>query len=263
MRLLRFALAFGGSLSLACSGGDDPNATNPTSTLGPDDTSGSADGSTTAAEGTSAGSQSGTGSTTDEPPADSSSGDETSGSSTGEPCPVGTETCSCDDMGGCEGELICVDGSTCLPAQCDGDLFEPNDDEDGAYFLGMVDDTDSNGGIVSASLHHPGDVDWFSYQGDDDFLANVDPARELVSSDAVRLCKFLECDNGLANTEFECPGGSEYAFSPQGRPGCCAMGGIALPDLNCTDVTEDNAMVYLRIDQPADSCVTYSVSYHY
>lgn len=258
----RFVALLGGSLLLACSGGDTSSTPTSTSaTLG--DSGESGDPAETSSSTTSGvGSQSGTGSTTDEPPADSSSGDPT-GTSTGEPCPVGTENCPCDEMGGCEGELICVSDSTCLPAQCDGDLFEPNDDEDSAYFLGMIDDSDSNGGIVSASLHHPGDVDWFSYQGDDDFLSNVDPARELVSSGDVRLCKFLECDNGLAQTEFECPGNSQYAFSPGGRPGCCAMGGIELPDLNCADVTEDNAMVYLRIDEPDDACVTYSVSYHY
>jgi hypothetical protein len=67
----------------------------------------------------------------------------------------------------------------------------------------------------------------------------------------------------LAETEFECPAGTQYALSTMARPGCCATDAIALPDLNCAGDTEDNATVYIRVDQPEAACVTYSVSYHY
>ncbi|MEX1362000.1 MAG: hypothetical protein AB1Z98_02675 [Nannocystaceae bacterium] len=247
------------ALTLACSGGD-ANTSTSASSVGPG-------GSTTDPDPGSSGStssgspQTSSGTTTDDPPGDGSGTTDASDTSTDDGCIPGTEGCSCD-AGACDTDLICL-GDTCVALQCDGDVFEANDDESTAYFLGMIDDDDDNGGIVSASLNYPGDVDWFSYQGDDDFLSNVDPARELVSSAGLRLCKFIECDNGLENTVFECPAGTDYAFSPEGRVGCCSSGGIALDDLNCSGVTEDNAMVYLRIDQPAEDCVTYSVSYHY
>lgn len=250
-------------LALAgCAAGDPMNTSGPDlggsstgSTVGSSD--GDEPGSTTAAT---AGSSDGSSSSGPGPIDGSSTTDEPADTSTGS-CAPGTEGCPCD-AGACEGELVCL-GDVCQAAQCDGDVFEPNDDEASATDLGMVSDNDASGGIVSASLHHPGDVDWYRYQGDDDITGNVDPARELVSSAGVRLCKFLECDNGLAETEFECPAGTQYALSPMARPGCCASDGIALPDLNCTGVTEDNAMVYIRVDQPEEACVTYSVAYHY
>ncbi|MCH9688013.1 MAG: hypothetical protein K0V04_41670, partial [Deltaproteobacteria bacterium] len=124
-------------------------------------------------------------------------------------------------------------------------------------------DNDDNGGVVSASLHTPGDVDWYQYQGDDDVTGNVNPEREVVASAGLRLCKFLECNVGLDETEFECPVGTQYGLSPMGRAGCCAEGGVALPDLNCTGTFDDSATVYIRVDAPERPCVTYSVAYHY
>lgn len=191
---------------------------------------------------------------------DDASGDDTS-SSTGPDCQPGTESCPCD-AGGCAGSLVCV-GDVCQAAECDGDVFEPNDDEASAEYLGEINDNDNNGGVVSASLHSPIDVDWFSYHGDDDITGNVNPEREVVSSAGLRLCKFLECDNGLAQTTVECPAGTDYALSPMARPGCCANGDVPLPDLDCDGTTNDSAMVFIRIDEPAEDCVTYSVAYHY
>jgi hypothetical protein len=193
--------------------------------------------------------------------------DDTGSSTTADPtgttddgCPLGSDGCPCN-AGVCDGNLGCL-GGTCQTV-CEPDVFEPNDEEAAATDLGEINDNDSNGGIVSASLHHAGDVDWYRYAGDDDITGNVDPARELVASGNVRICKFIECDNGLAQTDFDCPPGTQYALSTMARPGCCATGGIALDDLNCTGVTEDNATVYIRIDQPEPACVSYSVSYHY
>ncbi len=246
----------------ACPGGEaDPATSGPS--VG-SSTSGATDDGPESAEGSTSIDSVGATSSTGPGPADSTGDPTTDGdadSSSGEECIVGTEGCPCD-ADTCEGELVCV-GDLCQQAQCEGDVFEDNEDESTATFLGEINDNDGNGGIVSASLHFPGDVDWFSYQGDDDFTANVDPAREVVSAADVRMCKFIECDNGLSETEFECPAGTDYALSPMARPGCCATGDIELPDLNCTGVSEDNAMVYIRIDMPAEDCVPYSVSYHY
>ncbi|MEM9456613.1 MAG: hypothetical protein AAGF11_20715 [Myxococcota bacterium] len=178
-------------------------------------------------------------------------------------CTPGAEGCPCD-ADTCMDDLTCVDG-TCQGVRCDPDVFEDNEDEDNAYNLGDITSSDGDGSVVSASIS-PGDADWFRYHGEDIVSGNVDPARELVAAAPVRMCKFLECDNGLDMTEFECPDNAEYALSPMARPGCCitaSRGGIELPDLNCTDVVGDDATVYLRVDNVESGCVSYSVSYHY
>lgn len=249
-------------VSLACSSGQTSSTSGPglgESSTGAEDTGGRGSSTTTGvAEGTGDGET--RGSSSDGGPPGTSSSDGGPPTTTDEGCPPGSEGCPCS-AGVCDGDLVCLEG-TCQVV-CDEDVFEPNDDEAAASDLGEINDNDGNGGVLSASLHHAGDVDWYRYYGNDDITGNVDPTRELVSSGTVRLCKFLECDNGLAETEIECPAGTQYALSTMARPGCCASSGFALPDLNCTGVTEDNATVYLRVDQPEPACATYSVSYHY
>jgi len=177
-------------------------------------------------------------------------------------CALGTAGCPCDE-GACEGALLCTN-DVCERESCDPDRFEPNDDEATATDLGRIDDLDSSGGTVEGSLDSDSDVDWYRYAGDDDIGSVVDPARTLVASAGIRMCKFFECDNGLAQTEFDCPDGADYALSSMARPGCCSTSGeIALPELNCADVSEDNAAVYIRIDLPEQVCTTYELSYHY
>lgn len=259
MRRARPSFVAIGLLSLACSSGQTGPGPGPglgdssTGTSGSDDRGESS--TTAVAEGTGDGETGGSSG----PPGTSSS-DGGLASTTDEGCPPGSEGCPCN-AGVCDGDLACLEG-TCQVV-CEEDVFEPNDDEAAASDLGEINDNDGNGGVLSASLHHAGDVDWFRYYGNDDITGNVDPTRELVASGALRLCKFLECDNGLAETEFECPAGTQYALSTMARPGCCSSDGFALADLNCNGVTEDNATVYIRLDQPEPACVTYSVSYHY
>jgi hypothetical protein len=264
MRRVRTSFAAIGLLSLAssaCSSGQTSGTGGPGPSDGSTGTSTSelAESTTTAIpDGTGTG-EPGEGSSSGAPPSGSSSSDG-GPASTDEGCPPGSDGCPCS-AGICDGDLACID-DTCQVA-CDGDVFEPNDDEASAVDLGEINDNDGNGGVLSASLHHAGDVDWYFYTGNDDITGNVDPARALVASGGLRLCKFLECDNGLAETEFECPPGTQYALSTMARPGCCANDGFGLEDLNCTGVIEDNATVVLRVDQPEPACVTYSISYHY
>jgi hypothetical protein len=218
-------------------------------------------GTTAVAEGEGEGSSESSGGSVLDGTSSGGSSDDGHTSTTDGGCPLGSEGCPCN-AGICESDLSCLE-DTCQSSECDGDVFEPNDVEAEATDLGEINDNDGNGGVVSGSLHLAGDVDWFRYSGNDDVTGNVDPERELVASGGLRLCKFIECGNGLAETEFECPVGTQYALSTMARPGCCASDGIALPDLNCTGVTEDNSTVYIRLDQPDAACVTYAVSYHY
>lgn len=249
-------------LSPACSSGQPTTATGPglgESSSGTEATDDRGDSSTTVVAGGTGDGETSSSSDGGPPPSTSSS-DGGLGSTTDDGCAPGSEGCPCS-AGVCDGDLVCLEG-TCQVV-CTEDLYEPNDDEAAATDLGEINDNDGNGSVLSASLHHAGDVDWFRYYGNDDVTGNVDPARELVASGALRLCKFLECDNGLMETEFECPVGTQYALSTMARPGCCSSNGFALADLNCNGVTEDNSTVYIRVDQPEPACVTYSISYHY
>ncbi len=214
----------------------------------------SASGSTTTAPTASTSSTTGTASTT---PAGST---ESSGEGSG--CPLATLGCPCDEET-CSDGLVCAGGLCEPPAACDDDLLEPNDEESMPTLLGEISDDDDDGGSIFGTLAGPGDVDWYRYTGDDDILSNVDPARFVKSTGGVRLCKFAECEGGVADTQIECPAETEAATSPLGRPGCCAPMGVALGDANCSGVIEDNMQVFIRVDQAQDACTAYELIYHF
>jgi hypothetical protein len=237
------------------SSGDDPTAATMTSTP----------------EETSTGPSSTTVSTATVDP-DSSSGGESSGTdpdtsgtsdSSGPDCPLGTLGCPCDD-GVCDSESTCIAGTCEGQMNCNVDGYEPNDDEASATDLGTLGDGDDPGSIAG-ELDHDTDVDWFTYAGEDDLGVGpgVAPTRNLDADGGLRLCKFLECPSGIADTELTCPDGSDLAQSPGGRPGCCGNASIAMPDFNCAGTTDDSAQVYIRVDNAALQCVQYTISYEY
>jgi hypothetical protein len=143
---------------------------------------------------------------------------------------------------------------------------EPNDTEPTATSLGAIGDCDDEGDMISGVLDGPTDADWYKIDGNDaSSFCVVDPSRSLQSSSPVRLCKFIQCKNG-ESTNFSCPGGTTPATSPQGRPGCCSMGGFTIGDLGCGGSTldSDNSTIYLRLDNPQGAaCPSYTVAYHY
>jgi hypothetical protein len=184
-------------------------------------------------------------------------------SSSGDPCPVGTLGCPCD-VGACASDLACVDDVCEAIENCAVDGYEPNESEDAAVYLGVLGDGDDPGSIA-ATLDHADDVDWFTYDGEDNvgLPPGVAPSRDLSASAGLRLCKFLECPDGIEVTEVMCPNGSDLAQSPSGRPGCCSTGSIMMPDFNCSGGTDDSAFVYIRLDMAEAQCVDYTVGYEY
>lgn len=184
-------------------------------------------------------------------------------SSSGDPCPVGTLGCACD-VGACDSDLVCVADVCEAIDDCAVDGYEPNESEDAAVYLGVLGDGDDPGSIA-ATLDHADDVDWFTYDGEDNvgLPPGVAPGRDLTASGGLRLCKFLECPDGIEVTEVTCPDGSDLAQSPSGRPGCCATGSIMMPDFNCSGGTDDSAFVYIRLDMADAQCVDYTVSYEF
>jgi hypothetical protein len=136
---------------------------------------------------------------------------------------------------------------------------EPNDSEATAKTLPAINDCDGNGSNLVGTLDGADDVDWFRYQGSDDFGCVVDPTRALTADGGLRLCKFAECLSGVA--EVTCENGSTPAVSPKGNPGCCHSQGFGI-DIDCPGI-DDDAIILMRLDQGQSPCVGYTVAYHY
>lgn len=136
---------------------------------------------------------------------------------------------------------------------------EPNDTEATAFFLGLISDDDDDGGTFNGRIVDAADVDWYTYNGVDTFGYEVDPTREFAAG-SMRICKFATCVNG-SQIAVNCLGTATPATSPSGLPGCCDIKTFSI-DVDCAS-SDDDTRVYIRIDQPAASCLAYSVNYHY
>ncbi|MSP23866.1 MAG: hypothetical protein EXR75_01625 [Myxococcales bacterium] len=152
------------------------------------------------------------------------------------------------------------------PACNDSGVGEPNQNEGTAHVLvtPTLSDCDGDAGKVIGRLKK-GDIDWFTYTGDDTFSCSVDPSRTLSpEGEGVRLCKYIECLTG--ETTFTCPAGTTADTSAEKRAGCCGPAGFVIGDINCAGSLDEQTYVYLRVDLPgADeaSCLDYTLTYHY
>ncbi len=124
----------------------------------------------------------------------------------------------------------------------------------------MITDEDEMGSSFSGVLVSTSDVDWYTYNGVDVFPAEVDPTRSMTSSVPLRVCKFAECIDG-GPTDITCDAPSSPATSPAGRPGCCATEPFST-SITCS-TSDDDAHVYIRVDQPTADCASYTITYHY
>lgn len=229
---------------LAC--GDDGSGGTGTGTIttgGTDTTTGGTDTTATDTAGT----------TTDDP---------TTGT-TGPICDPGGVHCVCDD-GACQPGLTCVDDLCVFGLECDDDLGEPDDDESSAHDLGEVTDDDDEKLMAAGVLSGVEDVDWYTYHGLDTFGHVAETAVQITSSDAVRLCQFLECDQGgPVMTELTCPANTQQALSGQLRPGCCGIASFTISDFNCPG-SSDDVRVFIRVDKAdADACIDYTLAIHH
>ena len=251
--------------TVACAG-DDARGSGGSSDSTSSETGGESSSSSETTSSTTANPTMASDSLSDTTPAESSSSESSTSaadSTSGEECPVGTVGCPCD-VGACDSDLACVDDVCEAIENCAVDGYEPNDSEDAAYYLGTLGDSDDPGSIA-ATLDHDADADWYTYDGQDNFglPPGVAPGRTLSANGGLRLCKFLECPDGIGVTEVTCPDGSDLSQSPAGRPGCCSMDSIQMPDFNCTGTTDDSAAVYIRLDMGDAQCVDYTVGYEF
>lgn len=260
------------SLAPACTGGEnlsDSTEGELTSGLATDDASSSGDGSATSTgDDPTGGTTSGAPTTTGEPATsttgDASTGDPTDATtgSTGSICDVGTVNCACD-QGMCQDGLVCTN-DVCVPGlTCMGDV-EPDNSEPEATALGEVTDDDTETLMAEGVITGLIDVDWYSYHGVDTAFHVSEPTVKVTSSATLRICQFIECDNGGAvMTEITCPAGTQSALSGALRPGCCGGATFTISDFNCPG-SDENLKVFVRIDKPMnDECVDYSLTVHY
>ncbi len=175
------------------------------------------------------------------------------------------EGCACQFNEECAGELICPDGSCVAPTVCGDDPNEPNDGEAAAVLLDPITDDDDTGSMVAGELDSPMDIDWYRYEGSDTALAIVGPYAQ-VNINALELCVYAECLNGLENTEVSCNKGTTQQPSPGGRPGCCGMntGGFDI-SLSCGGTfSDDSALIYMSVTgSEAGVCQEYAITYNF
>lgn len=258
-------------LALACSAGEDVSESTGALTdgglTGGDASSGDAttastgDPTDSGTGGASATTGEGTSTTTGEPTTGGATGDPTAGS-TGSICDVGTANCACD-QGACQDGLVC-DNDVCVPGLvCDNDLGEPDDDEPSAHAMGEITDDDAKTLMADGVLTGLADVDWYTYHATDTAFHVAEPTIKVTSSGTLRVCQFLECDEGGAvMTEITCPMGTQSALSGALRPGCCGGATFSISDFNCPGST-DNLKVFVRLDKPlSDECIEYSLTVH-
>jgi hypothetical protein len=188
-----------------------------------------------------------------------SSGETTDATSSG--CTPGTQGCECD-QGGCNDGLLCSQDVCVLDVDCGVDIYEDNNTEVTAADLGEITDDDDDAVTFSAVLEGD-EVDWFTYLGDDTTFSTVNPARELSTVGALRMCKFAECVEGLFSTELTCPEGTVAMDSPEGRPGCCGTDSFEV-ELDCGGIlNDDDTRIWIRFDQGVGDCTPYTLEYHY
>ncbi len=139
------------------------------------------------------------------------------------------------------------------------DFGKPNDTEVTAHDLGKLDDCDVNTKTLAAALTNAQDVDWYTYAATDVFGCTVDPHRKLTPPSTLRMCKFAECFIG--NTTVSCKNDATPTVSPAGRAGCCHNLSFGMT-VDCKGLNDD-ANVYIRLDQGPSTCTEYSLEYHY
>lgn len=121
--------------------------------------------------------------------------------------------------------------------------------------------SDSAGGDFTGVLS-PGDVDLFTYFGEDKVTCTVNAEASTLDS-GFRLCIFAQCGGGKQTTITGCKKGT-LTPGPGELQGCCAQAPAAVEiDHDCPGLTDDDsAAITMQVDQ-ASACLDYTVAYHF
>lgn len=178
-----------------------------------------------------------------------------------------SEGCDCMFNEECAGDLECIDDVCTSTAECGDDPNEPNNGEIQATFLPPIGDDDGEQTTVDGELSSANDIDWFRYEGADNFGSVINPYAQL-NIVALELCAYAECVEGLEATNLSCPEGTTQQPSPSGRPGCCAANSMGFElDLSCggfNPVGDDSAIIYMSVTGSEPGvCQEYTLTYHF
>lgn len=150
---------------------------------------------------------------------------------------------SCNDPGPEPNDTLPKATPVCSPAPC------------------TIGCSDSAGGDFTGVLS-PGDVDLFTYFGEDKVTCTVNAEASTLDS-GFRLCIFAQCGGGKPTTITGCKKGT-LTPGPGELQGCCAQAPAAVEiDHDCPGLTDDDsAAVTMQVDQ-ASACIGYTVAYHF
>lgn len=158
--------------------------------------------------------------------------------------PIGT----CNATGTCE---------ACQDQACDTiDMYEPNDSQAAAYDLGNRSDCEHH--ALCGALATAGDVDWYTYFGEDDFGCNVNSTVEFDSPD-IRVCQYWACET--TPTTQSCPSGTQPDTAPGGQHGCCGNGMWDHDPCEGLAFDDENARVWIKVERLNGSgCSAYPLA---
>lgn len=164
------------------------------------------------------------------------------------------------------GSMFCHDDAECRACKqvdetCEDESnTEANDTQATAHDIGNISDNDSTGGFLCPVLDGPGDVDWYTFTGDDVFPYVVDPTRVVTAGMNARLCVYFQCLSGT--TSVTCNADEDPDMAPGGQKGCCGTGNVS-PGLNCSGL-DDAAEVWMKVENvDMLECVGYQLDYHF
>lgn len=185
-------------------------------------------------------------------PAPSEDGTPGEGTSSEGASPEGTS--STGSLGSSSGEI------------CEPDAYEPNDDEDTAFVLALVND-EALPLFLDGVLETPAAEDWYRFEGDDQSIAAPSIELAAVATDGMELglCVFVTCKEGTIDEMHVCAGPeAEHAHSVGSYlHGCCAIGSVTF-QTQCLGAPDNDMSVWIRVAPPTpmlDSCIDYVLEY--
>ena len=164
------------------------------------------------------------------------------------------------DETSCDGYDNDCDGEVDEGCGCPGsytDMYEPNETDATAYYLGTLND---NSGAIQFTAAFPSsaDVDFYRYFGMDYSASNENPILSITNNSSdVDGCIYASCNEGDSIFD-SCSNG--YSSTMNGMPGCCSTNPVNMElQFYCSGGSYNDADVYIRVQSQTDGCNEYDL----